>query len=78
MIELGLGSLDGTIVRVASNIPMPAYNQLLRCLLLGLRLDQVARSVSQVGQHLRGPLLKPTVAALMNGVATEPAPIPPR
>jgi len=69
IIELALDTQDGRIAHVATTMPLPGYNATLRSLLLGRRLDEVEGATQKLSAHLRGPLLKPTLAALANCVS---------
>ena len=83
-IELTVSLPDGRIVDVASTIPLPGYTALLQGLLSGLQLNQVEEAARQLEEHLCGPLLKPTIAALQKAAASanaaaavrEAAPLP--
>ena len=68
MIELTLDAKTGRIVDVATTIPLPGYTACLHSLLIGRRLDEVDGLAWQLCEHVRGPLLKPTIAALANAV----------
>ena len=69
-IELTVSLPDGRIVDVASTIPLPGYTALLQGLLSGLQLNQVEEAARQLEEHLCGPLLKPTIAALQKAAAS--------
>lgn len=69
-IELTVSLPDGRIVDVASTIPLPGYTALLRGLLSGLQMNQVEEAARQLEEHLCGPLLKPTIAALQKAAAS--------
>ena len=69
IVELVLDSWAGPIVDVATTIPLPGHSALLRTLLVGRRLDGVAGALQILSAQLRGPLLKPTIAALANAVS---------
>ncbi len=73
MIELALDSQDGCIVDVATTVPLPGYTAVLRSLLIGRRLDEVEGAVQKLAAHVRGPLLRPTIAALANAVSNTSA-----
>ena len=68
-IELTVRLPDGHIVEVASTIALPGYIALLRGLLNGLQLNQVDEAAQHLGEHLCGPLLRPTIAALQKAAA---------
>ncbi|MCH8009322.1 MAG: DUF3870 domain-containing protein [Chloroflexi bacterium] len=68
-IELTVSLPDGRIVDVASTIPLPGYTALLQGLLSGLQLNQVEEAARQLEEHLCGPLLKPTIAALQKAAS---------
>ena len=74
MIELAMDSRCAEIHRVASNIRLPGYTELLRRLLIGKRPEDIPAVAVRICAHLRGPLLKPTVAALTNAAGQERAP----
>lgn len=76
MIELALDSDDSRIVDVATSVALPGYAALLRSLLIGRRLDEVECAAQTLSVHLRGPLLKPTIAALANAVSNCNRPVP--
>ena len=69
MIELSLDSQAGRIVGVGATVPLPGYRRLLRRLLIDRHLNEVECVAQGLQEHLRGPLLKPTIAALLNAVA---------
>jgi len=67
-IELELEPCDGHIQGIATSIGLPGYNALLRQLFIGQRLDELQGAMDQFRDRYRGPLLKPTIAALANAV----------
>lgn len=69
IIELVLDSQDGRVADVATTLPLPGYIATLRSHLVGRRLDEVEDTAAKLSAHIRGPLLKPTIAALANCVA---------
>ena len=69
MVELVLDPRDGCILDVATTIALPGYTALLRRLLIGRRLDDVESLGQDLCARYRGPLLRPTIAALANAVA---------
>ena len=69
MIELILDSEAGRIVEVAATIPLPGYAALLRSLLVGQRMDEVEAVARRLSGQFRGPLLRPTIAALASAVS---------
>jgi hypothetical protein len=69
IVELALDSEGKRIVDVATSISLPAYIALLRDLLIGSEVDDLGAVVQRVSEHFRGPLLRPTIAALRNAVA---------
>lgn len=77
MIELAVDSQNGRIADVAATVPLPGYIGTLRSLLVGRRLDEVEDTAQKLSAHLRGPLLKPTIAALANCVANYKEPTQP-
>ena len=66
MVELTLDGPRGCISEVATSISLPGYTELLRGLLIGQRLEAVEGLTWRLCRHLHSPLLRPTVAALMN------------
>ena len=78
-VELSLDAEAGQIVHVDSTIALPGYTAVLRSLLVGRRLDEVECCAQRLRTQLRGPLLKPTIAALASAVVNataEPVDIP--
>ncbi len=79
MIELALENVGGRIVQVASTLALPGYLRLLRRLLVGSRLEGMEEVFRHLTTYVRGPLLKPTIAALTKAVASveqgRPAPV---
>ena len=75
MIELVLDSQDARVVDAATTIALPGYAEMLRSLLIGRRLDEVEGVARELSAHLRGPFLRPTIAALASCVrnATRPS-----
>lgn len=69
IVELTLDPEGRRIVDVATSISMPGYIALLRNVLIGCYLDDLESVVQRVCERYRGPLLRPTVAALRNAVA---------
>lgn len=69
MLELVLNSADGSITDVATSVALPGHTALLKRLLLGRALDDVEAIARNLCAYYRGPLLRPTVAALANAVA---------
>src|SRR3990172_11012595 len=59
----------GSILDVATSIPLPGYTALLKRLLIGHGLAEIERLVQDLCLRYRGPLLRPTIAALANAVA---------
>lgn len=70
MVELTVARSDGRIIDVATTIPLPGYGELLRRLLTGHKLSQFNEAGQRLCEYLRGPLLRPTIAALRNAGAT--------
>ena len=68
-IELELDPCDGHIRHIATSIGLPGYNALLRQLLVGHGLEEVQAAIERFRALYRGPLLKPTIAALANAVS---------
>lgn len=69
MLELVLNSADGSITDVATSVALPGHTALLKRLLLGRPLDEVEAIARDLCAYYRGPLLRPTIAALVNAVA---------
>jgi len=69
LLELGLDAQGECIVDVTTSISLPGCNALLRQLLVGKRLEELGGAIEQLRARLRGPLLKPTIAALVNAIA---------
>lgn len=69
IVELTLGPDGKRVVDVATSISLPGYIALLRDLLIGSQVDDLESVVQRVCERYRGPLLRPTVAALRNAVA---------
>ena len=69
LVELSLDPKTGHIVDVYASLPLPGYVELLRRLLVGRCSCDAQHAFDQLGQHLRGALLKPTVAALIDALA---------
>lgn len=69
LVELVLDRRQRCIRDVATNVSLPGYTDLLRRLLIGHRVDEVERLSYSLCERYRGPLLRPTVAALANAVA---------
>ena len=70
MVEITLDRPRGCITGVATSIPMPGYTAFLRGLLIGHRLEAVESVTWRLCRHLRGPLLRSTVAALKSAART--------
>jgi hypothetical protein len=69
IVELALDSEGKRIVDVATSISLPGYIALLRNLLIGSDANELGPVLERVSEHFRGPLLRPTIAALRNAVA---------
>ncbi len=69
MVELVLDPADSSILDVATTISLPGYTALLKRLLIGRRLDDVGAVARDLCARCRGPLLRPTIAALANAAA---------
>ncbi len=69
IVELTLDSDGKRIVDVATSVSLPGYIALLRELLIGSEVDDLGAVIERVSGHYRGPLLRPTIAALRNAVA---------
>lgn len=69
MIEFTLDGRDLHVVDVAATVALPGYIGLLQRFLIGRRLEEVEGAARQLCAHLRGPLLRPTFAALTNAVS---------
>ena len=68
MIELLIDSRSGAIIDVAVTIQLPGYQALLQRL-VGSRLADVEAAGRALFASYRGPLVRPTLAALANAVA---------
>ncbi len=68
MIELLIDSHSGTIIDVAVTIQLPGYQALLQRL-VGSKLVDVEAAGRALFARYRGPLVRPTLAALANAVA---------
>ena len=69
MLELAVDTEGGLIVDVATNVNLPAYNALLREVLVGRRLADVDLCGREFAARCRCALVKPTVAALASAAA---------
>lgn len=69
LIELVVNPKDGIVSAVASSIVLPGYRTLLQRLLIGRRLEEAGSIAAELCACCRGPLLKPTIAALANAVS---------
>jgi hypothetical protein len=68
MIELLIDAATSAILDVASTISLPGYRVLL-LQLVGTRIDDVEAAGQALFASYRGPLARPTLAALANAVA---------
>lgn len=68
MIELTVEP-GGLISAVAATVSLPGYQALLQGLLVGTHIDQAEAAVCRIASRLRGPLLRPTLAAVANALA---------
>jgi hypothetical protein len=50
-------------------MPLAAYNALLASILVGRALAELADVPDELLRRLRGPLLRPTIAALANALS---------
>ncbi|MDZ4371594.1 MAG: DUF3870 domain-containing protein [Phenylobacterium sp.] len=66
LLAVVVDASDGRIAEVHSNISLSAYNELLSTVLVGKLLDGIGRSAEEFAARCRGPLVKPTLAALAN------------
>lgn len=69
MVELVLDPRDRCILDVATTISLPGYAALLQRLLIGRRVDEAEAVARNLCTRYRGPLLRPTIAALANAVS---------
>lgn len=69
IVELTLDCDGKRIVEVATSMSLPGFTALLRKLLIGTRVDQLEAAIQRISRHYRGPLLRPTIAALRNAAA---------
>jgi hypothetical protein len=63
VIELTVIPVANEISGVATSVTLPGYTALLQSLLVGRRLADVESVFPQLAARLRGPLLRPTLAA---------------
>jgi hypothetical protein len=68
IVELFLDAGGVRILDVAATISVPGYTTLLRRLLVGRSLDEIDAASKAFAERYRGPLLRPTIAALTNAV----------
>jgi hypothetical protein len=68
ILELLLDSAGARVLDVATTIALPGYTALLRAVLVGRSLDEVEAAGRAFAERYRGPLLRPTIAALTNAV----------
>lgn len=68
IIELAIDPETLVIRDVASTLPLPFYQTLLGRL-VGTKLEELETAGRAVFAHYRGPLLRPTLAALQNALA---------
>lgn len=69
MIELTVDLPAGLISAVSATVALPGYQALLQGLLVGTHIDQAEAAAQRIAQHFRGPLLRPTLAAVANALA---------
>ncbi len=68
MVELLVDRRTRTIIAVAATIQLPGYRALLHQL-VGIKLDHVEAAGRTLFASYRGPLARPTLAALANACA---------
>lgn len=68
LLELAIDAEQDRIASVATNIDLPSYTALLREVLAGRRLDELAACTQEFAARYRGPLVNPTLAALKNAL----------
>lgn len=68
MIELVVHPRDGRVADVGTTVRLSGYTEMLQSFLIGRDLNAVEGAALELSAHLRGPLLKPTIAALANCV----------
>ena len=68
-IELAVDAATNEIVEIVSTFQLPNYAALLRRLFVGRQLGDIDKGVQELGARLRGPLLRPTQAAITKAVS---------
>jgi hypothetical protein len=71
LLELAVDTEQRRIADVATNIDLPSYSALLTEILVGRRLDELDACAHKFAASYRGPLVKPTLAALRNAEAND-------
>jgi hypothetical protein len=68
IIELAYDAETRQVVDVATTLQLPMYQQLLRRL-VGSKLQELEAATSLIFTNYRGPLFRPTLAAIANALA---------
>jgi hypothetical protein len=68
IIELAFDPSTGQVTDVATTLALPYYQTLLRTL-VGHRLDDLETATRRAFANYRGPLLRPTLAAIASALA---------
>ena len=68
IIELTIDPDTNVVVDVASTLQLPCFQKLLLGL-VGINLHELEAAAHNAFAHYRGPLLRPTLAALSNALA---------
>jgi hypothetical protein len=78
LIELLVDAKNSRIIDLSATLPLPHYVSILRSLLIGRAVSEVEEVCRRLATYVRGPLLRPTAAALANAAAnyTGRAPTP--
>jgi hypothetical protein len=69
LVELSIDTHTGRVTGVGTTMPLPGYNALLQSILVGRPLAELANVASELLEQLRGPLLRPTMAALVSALS---------
>ncbi|MEX1253064.1 MAG: hypothetical protein WEE64_01855 [Dehalococcoidia bacterium] len=66
LVELVLDAEDQRVLDVAAMPSLPGYAALLKRVLAGCSLDRLEQAGESFAERYRGPLLRPTLAAVAN------------
>ena len=69
LVELCVDASTRRVADVGTTIQLAGYIALLRTVLIGRELDEISSAASELSEKLRGPLLRPTIAALASAVS---------